>query len=410
MKIYKVGGAVRDQLLQRPVTEVDWVVVGATAQQLLAQGYTQVGKDFPVFLHPKSKAEYALARTERKISQGYTGFSCDASPNISLEEDLLRRDLTINAMALDQDGNLIDPFNGQADLQNRWLRHVSNAFTEDPLRVLRVARFAARYHYLGFRVALETMHLMRTIVKSGELKTLPSERIITEFEKALGENNAEVFITVLMQCGALNELLPEIQALFGVAQNPVHHPEVDTGLHTLMTLKMATQLSEDTAVRFAALTHDLGKGNTPADILPRHIGHEQRSVDLLETLNQRLSFPNKHMALAKLMAAQHTNIHRAKELKANTVLKLLEKVDAYRQPQRFESLLICCEADSRGRFDFSERPYPPRKYLLAMRKATQSIPTKPFIDAGIQGKEIGQAIRKERLAIISHLKQEFLWN
>lgn len=410
MKIYKVGGAVRDQLLQRPVTEIDWVVVGATAQQLLDQGYIQVGKDFPVFLHPKSKEEYALARTERKTSQGYTGFTCDISTHITLEEDLLRRDLTINAMALDQDGNLVDPYNGQFDLQNRWLRHVSDAFTEDPLRVLRVARFAARYYYLGFRVALETMQLMRQIVLTGELESLPSERIVTEFEKSLGEKNPEIFISILLQCGALEKLCPEIHALFGVSQNRAHHPEVDTGLHTLLTLQMAVQLSDDTSVRFAALTHDLGKGNTPTDILPQHIGHEQRSVDLLIDFNQRLAFPNKHMQLAKLVAAQHTNVHRAQELKAKTILGLLEKTDAYRQPQRFELLLTCCEADSRGRHQFSDRLYPQKKYLLGILNATLAIPTKPFIEAGIKGKEIGEAIQQERLSIIKKYKQQFFWD
>ena len=409
MEISKVGGAVRDQLLHRDVTEIDWVVVGATAQQLLTQGYTQVGKDFPVFLHPKTKEEYALARTERKISQGYTGFTCDTSVDITLEEDLLRRDLTINAMALDQHGKLVDPYNGQADLRNRWLRHVSMAFIEDPLRVLRVARFAARYHYLGFRVALETMQLMRRIVQSGELEALPSERIITEFEKSLSENNPEIFITVLLQCGALEKLFPEIHALFGVSQNKIHHPEIDTGLHTMLALQMAVGLSKDTCVRFATLTHDLGKGNTPADIFPRHIGHEQRSVDLLHTMNQRIQFPNKHMQLAKLVAAHHTNIHRSKELKAQTVLGLLEKTDAYRQPQRFESLLICCEADSRGRHSFSERPYPQKKYLQDILNATLHIPTKPFIDAGIKGKAIGEAIHNQRLSIIKQHKQDFCW-
>ena len=410
MKIYQVGGSVRDELLGYPVKEIDWVVVGAKQQQLLDQGYRQVGKDFPVFLHPVSKQEYALARTERKIDKGYTGFSCDASEHISLEEDLFRRDLTINAMAKDDDGNIVDPHGGQRDLHNKWLRHVSPAFVEDPLRVLRVARFAARYHFLGFRIALETLHLMATMVASGELKYLVPERITTEFEKAMGERNPEVFISVLLQCGALEAIFPEIHALFGVPQNPKYHPEVDSGLHTLMALKEIVKNSNDTATRFAVLCHDLGKATTEPALLPKHHGHEQRSIQQIDNLQQRLHFPNRHVTLAKLVAELHGKIHRARELKPSTVVKILQHADAFRKPNRFLQILQCCEADFAGRFNYANKVYTQKRFFSQALDQTSRISAKPFVEAGLSGEQIKNAIQKARLDGIKTLQQQFSWD
>ncbi|MEZ5574011.1 MAG: multifunctional CCA addition/repair protein [Halioglobus sp.] len=396
MEIYLVGGAVRDALLGYPVTERDWVVVGARADDLLKQGYQQVGKDFPVFLHPQSKDEYALARTERKQGHGYTGFAVNCDPSVTLEDDLLRRDLTINAMAQDEDGNIIDPHGGQADLEQRLLRHVSDAFVEDPLRVLRTARFAARYAHLNFSVAVPTLKLMTEIVAQGELAHLPAERMWVEFERALGERNPEVFIQVLRDCGALQALLPEVEALFGVPQTVEHHPEIDTGVHVLMALQQATKLSPDTDVRFAVLLHDLGKATTPAADWPRHIAHEARGAQLVEKVCQRLRVPGRYRELALAVCRHHTLCHRALELRGKTVMKLLGATDALRRPDRFEAFLLACEADARGRLGLEQREYPQADYLRRALHAARSVSAEQFKDSGLTGKALGEAINTER--------------
>ncbi|MGD8803684.1 MAG: multifunctional CCA addition/repair protein, partial [Gammaproteobacteria bacterium] len=336
MKTFLVGGAVRDELLGYPHKEKDWVVVGATAEEMLAAGFQQVGKDFPVFLHPQTKQEYALARTERKTSPGYKGFTVHATPDVTLEEDLLRRDLTINAIAKDASGKLIDPFNGLQDIHDRMLRHVSSAFTEDPVRILRVARFAARYQHLGFIVADETMQLMQQMVADGEVDALVPERVWQEMEKALGERSPSRFIEVLRDCGALERILPEVNALFGVPQPEEHHPEIDTGIHTLMVLQQACRLSDDTEVRFAALMHDLGKGTTPESEWPHHLEHEARGAAIVIEVCKRLRIPNEYRDLAERTARFHLHYHRALELKPTTIVRTLERLDAFRKPQRFE--------------------------------------------------------------------------
>jgi tRNA nucleotidyltransferase (CCA-adding enzyme) len=346
MNTYLVGGAVRDELLEYPVCERDWVVVGSTPEEMIAAGFTQVGKDFPVFLHPVSKDEYALARTERKRGHGYTGFTVHCAPDITLEEDLRRRDLTINAMAKMPDGELVDPYGGLADLNARVLRHVSDAFLEDPLRVLRTARFAARYAHLGFTVALETLSLMRDIVMQDELAHLPAERIWVEMERALGERSPAVFIEVLRDCGALEALLPEVAALFGVPQRAEYHPEIDTGAHVLMVLEQAARNSRNSRVAFAALTHDLGKGITPEDVLPSHRGHETAGLPLVEALCKRLKVPNAHRQLALTVCEHHLLVHSALELRGETLLRLLEAAGAFREGDRFALFLLACEADS----------------------------------------------------------------
>jgi tRNA nucleotidyltransferase (CCA-adding enzyme) len=404
MDIYLVGGAVRDALLDYPVVERDWVVVGARPDDLLQQGYLQVGKDFPVFLHPKTKDEYALARTERKQGHGYTGFDINCDPSITLEEDLLRRDLTINAMAQDADGNIIDPYGGQADLKNRLLRHVSKAFAEDPLRVLRTARFAARYAHLHFTVAPQTNDLMADIVRQGELNHLPAERVWVEFEKALGERNPEVFIRTLRDCGALENLLPELEALFGVPQNAEHHPEIDTGEHTLMALQQAVKLTPDTDVRFAVLLHDLGKGTTRPAEWPRHIAHEDRGIKLVEQVCKRLRAPRRYSELARTTCQYHTHCHRALELRGKTVLKLLNATDALRRPDRFEAFLLACEADARGRLGLEDRDYPQANYLRQALAAIQEVGAKQFQDAGLTGKAMGEALSAERIRVLEQLR------
>src|SRR5688572_24768063 len=349
MKIYEVGGAVRDALLGLPVEERDWVVVGATPDDLTAQGFKRVGKDFPVFLHPKTGEEYALARTERKTGRGYTGFAFDTAATVTLEQDLERRDLTINAIARSSDGEIIDPWSGRADLAARVLRHVSPAFREDPLRVLRVARFAARFAPLGFTVAPPTLALMKEIVAAGEMEALTVERVWQETVKGLRTERPDVYFEVLRSCGALARLFPEVDALFGVPQPERWHPEIDTGVHLLMALRVAAELSKSETVRFAVLTHDLGKGTTPSAILPAHHGHEGRSVELLEALCARLPVPNKFRELAVLVARHHGVVHKAAELRPQTVLKLITETDGIRQPDRFDELLLACEADARGR-------------------------------------------------------------
>ena len=401
MQIYEVGGAVRDSLLGLPVEERDWVVVGATPEELATLGYIQVGKDFPVFLHPHTGEQYALARRERKIGPGYTGFAFDASAGVTLEEDLARRDLTINAIARDSDGNIIDPWNGRADLENRVLRHVSPAFAEDPLRVLRVARFAARFEPLGFRVAEETLRLMGEIVQAGEIEALRPERVWQETEKALATAAPHVYFEVLRECGALARAFPEIDALFGVPQPARWHPEIDTGVHTLLALEQAAALSDSVDVRFAALVHDLGKGTTPKDEWPSHRGHEQRSVELIEQLAERLPVPRACRDLAIAVAREHGNVHRAAELRPSTVLKLLESVDAFRRPERFEALLLACEADARGRSGLEDRPYPQAARLRAALAAARDVEARPLVERRLSGEALGRALREQRIAAIA---------
>ncbi len=407
MQIYAVGGAVRDKLLGYPVSEQDWVVVGATPEAMTRLGYRPVGKDFPVFLHPRTHEEYALARTERKTGPGYTGFNFFADPSVTLEDDLVRRDLTINAMAEDEQGRIIDPYGGQRDLENRLLRHVSAAFTEDPVRILRVARFAARYHHLGFDVAQETQTLMQQMVEEGEVDHLVPERIWKETSRALCERDPQVFITTLRNCGALARIMPEVDDLFGVPQPAQHHPEVDSGLHTLMALQQACLLSPSPEVRFATLVHDLGKAKTPADRLPRHIAHEQRSLPLIKALCQRLAVPNSFRDLALAVAQYHTHCHRALQLKASTVVKLLDDLDAWRRPERFAQFLLCCEADARGRSGFEARDYPQTEYLRQAHQACLQIAPKDLLQEGYSGKALGEQLHNRRIHAVQSLKTTY---
>ncbi|MEC9409858.1 MAG: multifunctional CCA addition/repair protein [Pseudomonadota bacterium] len=401
MQTYLVGGAVRDHLLNRPVKDNDWVVVGATPEEMISKGYEQVGADFPVFLHPDTKEEYALARTERKSGKGYQGFVCDFSSAVTLEEDLLRRDLTINAMAQDSDGKIIDPYNGQTDLQNRILRHVSPAFQEDPLRVLRVARFAARFAGLGFRIADETMDLMKQMVVGNELDHLVAERVWTETQRSLGENSPDTYFRVLRECGALKVWFEELDALFGVPQPEKHHPEIDTGEHALLCLHAAQKLSDSTAVRWAALIHDLGKGRTPESEWPRHFGHEKKGLSPVKQLCNRLKAPNDAKTLALLSSEFHTHVHRAFELRPDTLLKLFDQVDAWRRPERFEDFLLVCIADARGRTGLEECDYPQAEYCRNALKEALTITAQDIIATGIQGAEIRPALAKARA---DHLK------
>ena len=405
MEIYLVGGAVRDELLGYPVLDRDWVVVGARPQEMLDLGYQQVGKDFPVFLHPKTKEEYALARLERKQGHGYSGFAVDCGPTVTLEEDLLRRDLTVNAIARAENGTVIDPYGGLADLDAKLLRHVSDAFVEDPLRVLRTARFAARYAHLGFSIAPETLSLMADLVSSGELTHLSVERIWVEMERALAEQSPDVFFTVLRECGALQALLPEVEALFGVPQNAQHHPEIDTGVHTTMALQQAVKLSSSTAVRFAVLVHDLGKGTTPKSKWPKHIAHEHRGLALVETVCERLVIPNHHRQLALLVCEYHTHCHRALELRSKTLMKLLTATDALRRPERFEEFLLACEADSRGRAGLELRDYPQTQYLREALCVVQAVKAGQFVEQGISGKALGEALQRARLSALQGFRQ-----
>lgn len=389
MKTYLVGGAVRDRLLGLSPSvsgsDRDWVVVGGSVAQMLAEGYQQVGRDFPVFLHPRSKEEYALARTERKTGPGYTGFAFNTNPSVTLEEDLLRRDLTINAIAQDEQGNLIDPYHGQADLEQRVLRHVSPAFSEDPLRVLRVARFAARFAHLGFRVADETLALMERMSASGELDHLVAERVWQEMDKALQQRSPAVFIRTLRACGALSAILPEVDALFGVPQPERYHPEVDTGVHVLMCLEQATRLSDDPVVRFATLVHDLGKAVTPTSNWPHHYGHEKLGLTPLQRLCDRLRVPNKHAAIARLGSEFHTLCHQIAELRPATVLRLLESLDAFRRPEQMQQFLLVCEADARGRTGFEDTPYPQAERLRLALSAALSVDIKTLLETGESG-------------------------
>ncbi len=394
MEIFQVGGAVRDGLLGRQVSDRDWVVVGASAEQLLALGYRQVGADFPVFLHPVTHEEYALARTERKSGHGYKGFVTDATPQVTLEEDLARRDFTINAMAMGDDGVIIDPYGGQRDLAAGILRHVTAAFVEDPLRVLRAARFAARF---GFVIADETQALMRDITRAGELASLAPERVWQELRRALLEPHPDLFIEVLRSCEALAALLPEIEGLFGVPQPARYHPEIDTGVHVLLTLKQAVRRGADEVVRFAVLTHDLGKATTPAEILPTHHGHEERGVALIEALCERLRVPREHRELAVLVARLHTNVHRALELKASTMVRLLAQADALRRPARFEQLLEACVLDATGRLGLENEDYPQAARLRAALTVVAAVSPQALLARGIKGPALADALTQARI-------------
>jgi tRNA nucleotidyltransferase (CCA-adding enzyme) len=401
MKVYLVGGAVRDALLGRNAKEKDYVVVGSSAEELVRVGFRPVGRDFPVFLHPETHAEYALARRERKTGPGYRGFVTEFSPDITLEEDLLRRDLTINAIAQADDGTLIDPHGGQADIAARTLRHVSPAFSEDPVRILRIARFAARFAALGFTVHDSTRELMRAMVKAGEVDALVSERVWQETERALGEPRPEVFFEVLRDCGALAVIFPEVERLFGVPQSPQWHPEIDTGVHVLLCLKRAAELNAPVTVRFAVLAHDLGKGTTPREQWPKHIMHESRSLPLVDALCSRLKVPTAYRELAHMTAKQHTNVHRALQLRTDTLLRLLEDCDAFRRPERFSEMLLACQCDAQGRTGLENNPYPQRDYLEAARAVASAVPLTDIERAGLSGQAIAEVLRKKRLAALS---------
>jgi tRNA nucleotidyltransferase (CCA-adding enzyme) len=398
MKVYLVGGAVRDQLLGYPISERDWVVVGATPEQLRQQGYQQVGRDFPVFLHPLTKEEYALARTERKSAPGYYGFQCDFNQNVTLKEDLLRRDLTINAMAMDENGQLIDPFKGEADLHAKILRHVSEAFVEDPVRVLRVARFAARYYHLGFKLADETRALMYTMVIRHELKHLVAERVWQEWQRGLTEKNPEIFISTLRGCGALKVILPEIDALFGVPNAKQYHPEVDSGVHSLQVLQAVVKLSEDPVVRFAALVHDLGKAATPIADWPRHHGHEERGVPIIESLCERLRIPAEYRKFAVIVSRYHLDIQRLFAMRAKSIVKILEQTDAFRRPKQFEKLLLVCEADMEGRGRKMDGKL--TSQWCSVFTECAKVSAQALIEQGLQGEAIKEALHQRRVACV----------
>lgn len=404
MQRYLVGGAVRDQLLNIEVYDKDWVVVGATPDELIKQGYVAVGKDFPVFLHPETKQEHALARTERKVGAGYTGFECYFAPDVTLEEDLQRRDLTINAIAQHPDGTLIDPYHGQQDLEDRMLRHVSEAFVEDPLRVLRVARFAAKLSHLGFRVADETMALMRSIAESGELAHLTAERVWQEWHKSLATPDPQVFIEVLRACGALAIVLPELDQLFGVPQPEKWHPEIDTGVHTLLVAKQAALLSDSPTVRFAAQVHDLGKGITPQSEWPSHKMHCHTGLKLIKALCERVRVPNEYRDLALMVCEQHSNIHRAAELRPETKLKILNKFDVWRKPERLNDILLCCMADSRGRTGHEDIEYPQKTIFERAYQAALSVEVQTIIQDGFKGAAIRGEMEKRRIVAIAKTK------
>ena len=411
--VYLVGGAVRDQLLNLPVKDRDWVIVGATPQTLIDLGYQQVGKDFPVFLHPQSKEEYALARTERKSGQGYTGFICDFSADIPLEQDLIRRDLTINAMAQDLQGNLYDPYHGADDLRQRILRHVSPAFVEDPLRVLRVARFAARYHHLGFTIAPETLQLMQTLTLQGELQHLTAERVWAETEKALNEKNPEIYFETLRQVGALAVLFPELDALYGVPNPAKYHPEIDSFVHTMMVLQQATLLSEQvdchkSAVRFAAICHDLGKAKTPKSNWPHHHGHEKLGITPTRNLCKRLKVPSYYQQLAELTCEYHTHIHKIVELRPETVVKLFNTFDVWRKPLRFMEFLLVCFADTRGRKGFEHSQYPQQEFALALYQAALKVDIQSIIAAGFEHKAIRDQLNRGRIFAVKQKRAEIL--
>ncbi|MEL7024231.1 MAG: multifunctional CCA addition/repair protein [Pseudomonadota bacterium] len=402
---FLVGGAVRDRLLGEPVVERDWVVVGATPDEMLTRGFKQVGNDFPVFLHPDNGEEYALARTERKTGSGHQAFEFDTSASVTLEEDLTRRDLTINAIAERTDGTLVDPCGGTQDLEQRTLRHIGDAFAEDPLRVLRVARFAARLAHLGFTVAEPTLALMRQISESGELETLSPERIWSELSRALMANKPSVFIETLRRCGALKVLLPEVDALFGVPQPEKWHPEIDTGLHILLALDYAASQSFDATVRYAVLMHDLGKALTPAEILPAHHGHEETSADLTEVVSQRLRAPKQFQNLAISVARYHLHSHTAKALKSKTLLKLFKAIGALRDSDILERFLEACISDARGRTGLGQREYPQADYLRGALRAVQSVDNAAIAATGVTGAQFGEAVHRARLRALDDFRQ-----
>ena len=406
MEVYLVGGAVRDEQLGLPVKERDWCVVGTTPDELLSKGYRQVGKGFPVFLHPETNEEYALARTERKTGAGYHGFEFQTSPDVTLEADLSRRDLTINAMARDADANLIDPFDGMADLEHRVLRHISDAFSEDPVRILRTAKFKARFAGLGFELAGETLDMMAQMVSDGEADSLQADRVWQETEAALAGPNPHLYFQVLRDCGALAVVFPELDALFGVPQPPQWHPEIDCGLHALMVLEQSAKLSDDIAVRFAALVHDLGKATTAKENLPSHPGHERRSVTLVNKMSKRLPVPRACRELGVLVAEYHAHCHRAFELRPQTILKLLKEIDAFRRPERFRKFLLACEADARGRTGFEDKPYPQAAYLERAGKEAGRVKADQAADTATNGAAIGADIDKKRLEAIKKVKAE----
>ncbi len=402
MQIYLVGGAVRDKLLNLPIRDKDWVVVGSNARMMKEQGYLQVGKGFPVFLHPETKQEYALARTERKVGAGYLGFEFDASESVTLEQDLMRRDLTINAIAESDAGEIIDPYNGRQDIDDRMLRHVSEAFAEDPLRVLRVAKFAARFADLGFKVAAETLQLMKDIVRSGEMDALVRERVWSEIEEAMGGPAPDVFISLLRECGALESLLPEVDRLFGVPQPAKYHPEVDTGVHILLSLQQAVRLSDDPAVRYATLVHDVGKGVTDKDKWPSHHGHETLGLTLLLEISARLHVPNEFSKLAALVCEHHTKLHRIDELRPSTLLKLIEALDGFRRPERVQKFLLACEADARGRTGLEERDYPQSAYLTAVLEELSRLDVGALLKAE-KPKDTQAFVRQSRLSLLGDI-------
>ncbi len=401
MKAYLVGGAVRDKLLNRRVTEKDWVVLGETPESMLKRGFRAVGKDFPVFLHPETNEEYALARTERKTAKGYKGFNVDASPNVTLEQDLLRRDLTINAMAMTENGDLIDPYGGKRDLKNRLFRHVSSAFSEDPVRILRLARFAARYAHLGFTIADETQNLMRQMVNDGEVDALVPERIWAETVKALNETKPSAFFYTLKQCDSLARIFPEINALFGVPQPANYHPEVDCGIHSLMALDQAAALSSKLEVRFAALTHDLGKAISPKDNLPHHYGHELKGVPILEKMCSRLRVPNHFKNLALHVTEYHTHCHKVRELRATTLVDLLQKLGAFKPDNHLDDFILACEADARGRLGLEHIAYSQAHFLKKVAKYAANIDSVDVLNRGLEGKKIGEAIRRLRVTAVN---------
>ena len=407
MQVYLVGGAVRDQLLRHPYHEKDYVVVGATPEQMLALGYQPVGKDFPVFLHPKTKDEYALARTERKSGHGYHGFEFYTDVAVTLEQDLIRRDLTINAIAMDDAGNIYDPYGGQLDLENRLLRHVSDAFVEDPLRVLRIARFAARYKALGFKIANETLALMTELASSGELQALTPERVWKETSRALMEDHADEYFEVLRACGALKVLFPEIDALFGVPQRPEYHPEIDCGIHTMMSLQQACKGQYSLDVRFAVLVHDLGKALTPAEELPRHIMHEERGIKPVTEVCDRMRVPTYTKQLALAVCKEHLKCHQALTLKPGTLWRLLQRLDVLRRPERVEAFVQACECDARGRLGLEDREYPQAKYVLSVMQVVRNIKAQD-LPADIQGPDISEMLIQRRIQAIEELKTKQL--
>jgi tRNA nucleotidyltransferase (CCA-adding enzyme) len=408
LNFFLVGGAVRDALLNRNVVDKDYVVVGSSVDEMLSLGFIQVGKDFPVFLHPKTKQEYALARTEKKSGQGYTGFNCNAAADVTLEEDLLRRDLTVNAMAMDDTGKIIDPYNGQNDLNNRVFRHVSEAFIEDPLRVLRVARFSARYHEYGFTVAPETLTLMTQLSKSGELLSLSGERVWQEMERSLADPNPQIFFQVLYQCQALKSLWPDLHNLWGIPNPERWHPEICSGIHTMMVLKQAVLLSEKTSVRFASVCHDLGKSLTEDSTLPSHPGHETAGLPLIEELCARLRVPTAHKSLALKVCQFHLHVHKAFELKPSTILKLFNQLDVWRKPDEFADFLLCCQADFTGRLGFENREYLQKEFLYLAFELLKKVAAKPFIEKGLKGLAIKEAIERQRLIDLTTFKQDFV--